>query len=185
MLSNVVLIRPVLQMSFPFSPATVTLQYMTDVAISATRLSTSYTVQTADLNGYNVLHGGRLLTLADEVGFLAAHGFCNRDCLTVAVHRARFHRPCLVGELIHLQAQVGLTGNSSIWVLIEVSNDQHACVMDAVIVYSAVDKQRHPVKAGHVRAATAQEEKLQQYMRQLKLGIAQNSNETHAATGQL
>jgi len=158
---------------------------MNDVAISATRISKAYTVQTGDLNGYNVLHGGQLLTLADELGFLAAHGFCNRDCLTVAVHRARFHRPCLVGELIHIQAQVGLTGNSSIWVLIEVSNDQHACVMDAVIVYSAVDKQRRPVKVGNIRAATAQEEQLQQHMRQLKRGIAQNRNEPHAATGQL
>ncbi len=145
---------------------------MNDVAISATRLSVSYTVQNADLNGYHVLHGGRLLTLADEVGFLAAHGFCNRDCLTVAVHRARFYRPCPEGELIHLQAQVGLTGNSSIWVQIEVTNNQKACVMDAVIVYAAVDKQRRPVKVGQVQAETPQEKKLQQYMQQLKTNLA-------------
>ncbi|MDX8391835.1 MAG: acyl-CoA thioesterase [Mariprofundaceae bacterium] len=148
---------------------------MSDVAISATRLSIAYTVQDDDLNGYRVLHGGRLLTLADEVGFLAAHTFCGRDCLTVAVHQAQFHRPCLVQEAIDIQAQVGLTGNSSIWVTVDVVDNQQSCVMNALIVYVAVDEQRRPLQVGQVQAETAQEIALQKYIRKIKARMAKDA----------
>ncbi len=144
---------------------------MDTTPISTTCISTVYTVQDNDLNGYHVLHGGRLLTLADEVGFLAAHRFCNFDCMTVAVHRARFHYPCKCGETLQIKAQVALTGNSSMWVPIEFINTERVCIMDAVFVYVAVDSQRQPLHIGQIIAKTSHEKALQQRMQELKTNI--------------
>jgi len=141
---------------------------MQAVNINDTRVRKTYTVKADDLNGYGLLHGGRLLTLADEIGFLAAYGCCHCDCLTVAVHRARFHRPAKSGDALQLEARVALTGSSSLWTNVEISNASATCIMDAVVVYAAVDKHRHPQRIGRVRAETADEIALQQRMRRLK-----------------
>jgi len=140
-------------------------------SIEDSLVASEYSVRQADLNGYKLLHGGRLLTLADEVGFLAAHRFCNRDCLTVAVHRARFHQSARRGDVIRLQAKVALTGKSSIWVPVSVLNSGGECLMDAIIVYTAVDGRHRPVHIGKIRAITDAEKALQQRMQHLKAGV--------------
>jgi len=146
---------------------------MSDISISATSVSITYTIQNSDLNGYHVMHGGRLLTLADEVAFLAAHQFCQLDCMTVAVHRAEFHRPSQSGETICIKAQIALTGNSSMWIPIEITNAGDESIMQAVFVYAAVDSLRKPRQVRPVVAVTPDEQALQQQMLALKLGVQQ------------
>jgi len=73
-----------------------------------------YTVEASDLNHYGIMHGGRLLTLCDETGYLSARRHAGGNCLTRAVHQARFQHPAHVGEQLILQAVVGLTGHSSL-----------------------------------------------------------------------
>ena len=139
--------------------------------INATEVRESYNVKAADMNGYGLLHGGRLLTLADEIGFLAAHRFSRADCLTVAVHHARFHRPARPGDVLTLQAKVALTGNTSLWTSVEIADSSGKCIMDAVIVYSAVDKQLRPRRIGNVCAENDEEKALQHRMQTLKAAL--------------
>ena len=140
-------------------------------SIEDSLVASSHTVRQPDLNGYKLLHGGRLLTLADEVGFLAAHRFCGHDCLTVAVHRARFHRPARLNDIIDLQAQVALTGRSSMWVSVGVTNNKGETVMDAVVVYVAVDNQHRPVRINPIQATSEAGQALQDHMLQLKTSM--------------
>jgi len=140
---------------------------MQQKSISDTAIRKDYTVLAEDLNGYGFMHGGRLLTLADETGFLAAHGFCKADCLTVAVHQARFYRPAYQGDHLVLQAQVAFTGKTSLWVPVSILADEHL-IMEAVVVYTAVDAQRSPVKIPYVSVRNANEHQLQADMIHLR-----------------
>jgi len=126
---------------------------------SACRLD--YTVMAADLNGYGIMHGGRLLTLCDEVGYLAAHKHARGSCLTKAVHQARFHRPVYAGENISLRATVGLTGRSSLWVHVEVRSADDTCLMDGAFVYAAIDEHGHTRPVTAIRAVTEADIQLQ------------------------
>jgi len=134
---------------------------MRQTSISDTAIRRDYTILASDLNGYGFMHGGRLLMLADDAGFLAAHDFCKTDCLTVAVHQARFHRPAYKDDHLILQAQVAFTGKTSLWVPVSILMASEHLVMEAVVVYTAVDAQRSPVKVPAVTANNATEHQLQ------------------------
>jgi len=148
-------------MPFPFCFSSSYLPSMRQTSISDTAIRRDYTILTSDLNGYGFMHGGRLLMLADEAGFLAAHDFCKTDCLTVAVHQARFHRPAYKDERLILKAQVAFTGKTSLWVPVSILMANEHLVMEAVVVYTAVDAQRSPVKVPAVTANNATEHQLQ------------------------
>ncbi len=134
---------------------------MQKTLISETAIQKSYTVLATDLNGYGFMHGGRLLMLADETGFLAAYSFCKRDCLTVAVHQTRFHRPAYKGDMLTLRAQVAFTGKTSLWVPVFVLAVDEQLVMESIMVYAAVDARRSPVPVPDVIAGNAAEHQLQ------------------------
>ncbi|MDQ6972957.1 MAG: acyl-CoA thioesterase [Mariprofundaceae bacterium] len=148
---------------------------MSSRSINTTHVCMDYTVKKDDLNVYGLLHGGRLLTLADEIGFQAAHGFCACDALTVAVHHARFHRPSGLGDTIHMEAKVALTGKSSLWVPIHILGSNKQILMDAIIVYTAVDSMLRPVAISPVGANSPDEKALQQNMKVLKDKISRES----------
>ncbi len=117
------------------------------------RVRVHYRIAASDLNGYGLMHGGRLLTLCDEVAYLAARRHVDAICLTRAVHRARFHQGLRAESLIDISARLGLVGHSSLWVAVEVtppspgSLDAEAsrAAMDAVFVFAAVDRNLRPV----------------------------------------
>lgn len=122
----------------------------------------SYCVSPEDLNGYGMMHGGRLLTLCDEIAYLAAQRHARCICLTRAVHQARFHRGLNRGEHIRLRATLGLVGKSSLWVGVEVwpeADPEHRAAaekpdrpaMDAVFVFAAVDESLAPVTVPPLR----------------------------------
>jgi len=127
-----------------------------------------YTVRMDDMNQYGFMHGGRLLTISDETGFLAAHRHSGTDCLTVAVHRARFYRPLQQDENLLFEAQVGLTGNTSLWVPVRVLTQNHRHpAMESVIVFVAVNESGRPQKVPGVVAETTAEQQLQSRVRSL------------------
>ena len=99
--------------------------------------------------------------LADEAGFLAAHGFCKTDCLTIAVHQTRFYRSTYKGNHLVLQAQVVLTGKTSLWVPVSISTGDDRLIMRSTVVYVAVDTHGVPTGIRAVTANTDAEKQLQ------------------------
>jgi len=137
-------------------------QQMKYTTIQQSEFLHTYRVTTSDMNRYNIMHGGRLLNLCDEAGYMAArkHGHC--DCLTRAVHQARFHQAIACKEKLSLRARVGLTGHSSLWVWIEVLRADHGQVMmDAVFVYAAIDNHRQLQRVPPIQAVSDEEKQLQ------------------------
>ena len=134
---------------------------MRQTSISDTTIRRDYTVSVSDLNDYGIMHGGRLLMLADETGFIAAHNFCKQDCLTVAVHQARFHRPACQDDHIVLRAQVAFTGKTSLWVPVSVLSASQCLIMEGVVVYTAVNAQRSSVRVPDITTSNEDERQLQ------------------------
>ena len=108
---------------------------MQAVSCSATRVSRCYRVLEEDLNQYHLLHGGRMLTLADETGFLSTRCLTQNPCLTRAIHQASFHRPARLGDSIQFDAWVAMTGRSSLWCAVTASCTRHGRLFDALFVY--------------------------------------------------
>ncbi|MDQ6996849.1 MAG: hotdog domain-containing protein [Mariprofundus sp.] len=133
----------------------------------------AYTVTASDLNRYGMMHGGRLLTLCDEAGYVSAHKHANGDCLTLAVHQARFHHAIQEGEHLVFRARVGLTGHSSLWVFIEVTtSDNGQCVMEAVFVFAAVDGQKRVRQVPAIHAETDEDKQLQIRLKRMKAQLS-------------
>jgi len=136
--------------------------------IQHSRVEQHYKVRSEDLNGYGILHGGRLLTLCDEIAYLSASRHAGCDCLTRAVHRARFHAAVMPDETIIITAATGLTGNSSIWVQVDVYNSKREAVMDGVFVFAAINSHKKPVRVVSVIAESEDDQQLQRNLQQLK-----------------
>jgi acyl-CoA hydrolase len=129
---------------------------MKPVPMSASLTLFDGEVTKADLNAHGVMHGGRLMTICDEVGYLAACKHCGGHGLTRAAHRLGFHAPINEGDLFSVETQVTLTTRTTMWVSCVIRS--HAkLVMDAVFVYVAIDKNFQPIEVPELFAETDEE----------------------------
>jgi len=152
------------------------MQQQSDKRISDTLVEVCTWVRNEDLNHYGSIHGGRLFTMADEVGFLAAHGHTGSKCVTVAAHQAHFSRPLPLETKLIVSAYVALVGHSSIWVDVQINAiDEGAFLpaMQVVIVYVSVDDNNKPIRATKVLAVSDEEKMMWQRMERLHQWVRQ------------
>lgn len=124
-------------------------------------------VQKSDLNGYGLMHGGRLLTLCDEVGYLAAKKHCDCDFLTKAAHDVLFNAFMHEGDAYRVEAKVVLTGSTTLWTRCRIMRDEET-VMSALFVYIAVDSGFQSISVPEVIAEDDSEREEQQRMIRLR-----------------
>jgi len=141
----------------------------TDKTMGDSFIRYDYCVRGADLNHYGIMHGGRLLTLSDDAGFLAAHKHAGMDCLTRGVHQALFYRPARRGQNLVFEAQVAWVGNTSLWVPVSVyhQKDENA-IMEAIMVFVAVDKNMRPQHAPPIKPVSESERRLHDRIQRLR-----------------
>ncbi|MDX8401077.1 MAG: acyl-CoA thioesterase [Mariprofundaceae bacterium] len=128
----------------------------------ASRWRSRHRVTHADLNGWGVMHGGRLLTLADEAGFRAAFAHACRPCLTRAVHATAFHAPAREHTWLRIESVLAVTGRTSLWTWVEIEDEADGRrVMDGCFVFVALDARGRPAAVPPVHAENAAERALQ------------------------
>lgn len=117
------------------------------------------------------MHGGRLLTVADETAFMSAQRHSGGICLTRAVHQAVFHSPARPGETLLFSSVVAHTGRSSLWipVWVHASAAPDQLIMEAVFVFTALDEQGRPRQIDAVLASSDEEQDLQRRIERLRL----------------
>lgn len=129
---------------------------MKPVPMSASLTLIDGEVTKEDLNGHGIMHGGRLMTICDEVGYLAACKHCGGHGLTRAAHRLRFHAPMNEGDPFSVETQVTMTTRTTMWVSCVIRS--HAkLIMDAVFVYVAIDKDFQPIEVPELFSETDEE----------------------------
>jgi len=141
---------------------------MANKTIQASFVQHNATVTAQDLNRYDIMHGGRLMTLCDEIGYLAAKKHAEEECLTRAAHQIQFLSMLKEGDRFIVEARVILCGSSTLWTECSVKKDGgkggdkgRQSVMSSWFVYIAVDKQMKPRPVAPVHAESDSEKALQ------------------------
>lgn len=88
------------------------------VAESKTEMSQLMMPQHANFAG--VVHGGAILSIADNVAYVCAARHAGPRCVTVSVDRVEFREPIHIGELVTFQASVNFVGKSSMEIGIKI-----------------------------------------------------------------
>ncbi len=149
-------------------------QSLTPSLIQHANIVHPYTVRKDDLNGYGMMHGGRMLTLCDEVSYLAAHQHARTTCLTRAVHRARFHRGAALGAALEIHTKVGLVGSSSLWVPVEIRSLKEAdVVMDAVFVFTALGDDQRPQRVPALAMHNKEDKRIHAVLERMRSQVLQ------------
>lgn len=69
------------------------------------------------------VHGGRILSLMDQIAFACASKHSQQYCVTASVNRVDFLNPIEVGELVTLKASINYTGRTSMVVGVRVESE--------------------------------------------------------------
>jgi acyl-CoA thioesterase YciA len=105
-----------------------------------------------DTNALGTIFGGVILSHLDQAGAIEARQVApEKVFVTVAMNRVVFEAPVYVGDLVSFYTSTERIGRTSITVRCEVEAERFrepgvkARVMDAEIVYVAVDAKRQPI----------------------------------------
>ncbi len=88
------------------------------VASSKTEMSQLMMPQHANHAGF--VHGGVILSIADNVAYVCAARHAGPSCVTVSVDRVDFREPIHIGEVVTFQASVNFAGRTSMEVGIKI-----------------------------------------------------------------
>ncbi len=104
-----------------------------------------------DTNAHGTIFGGKILSLIDQAGAIAAHQVGVARVVTVAMHEVVFKHPVEVGDIVSCYADVVKVGRTSITVQVRVAahrptNVEHSVdVTTAEVVYVHIDDAGRPI----------------------------------------
>jgi acyl-CoA thioesterase YciA len=105
-----------------------------------------------DTNALGTIFGGVILSHLDIAGAIEARRHApSRVFVTVAMNRVVFDAPVYVGDVISFYTETAKVGRTSVTVRVRVEAERlrepgkRVPVMDAEVVYVAVDDRRRPV----------------------------------------
>ncbi|MFN8474140.1 MAG: acyl-CoA thioesterase [Anaerolineae bacterium] len=109
------------------------------------------------------IFGGRVMSLIDIAGAMAALRHCRYPVVTASVDRLDFRAPIRVGEFIMLHANVNYAGRTSMEVGVRVVGEhpltgEQRHTATAFLTYVALDEQGRPVEIPDVLPETEVEE---------------------------
>ena len=104
-----------------------------------------------DTNPGGTIFGGVILSHLDLAGDIEARRHASRNFVTVALRGVEFIAPVFVGDLVSFYTRTIKVGRTSVTVAViveaERDDDPRDCVrvMEAEVVYVAVDENRRPI----------------------------------------
>lgn len=133
---------------------------------SYSRVTLSRIMTAADVNLYGTVHGGVLMKFIDDVAGASAARHSGGTAVTASIDEIVFVEPVRVGDLVHANAQVNWTGNTSMEVGVRVlaerwdtAENEPVEVATAYLVFVAVDVGGIPRKLRPVLPETAEDER--------------------------
>ncbi|HKD99707.1 MAG TPA: hotdog domain-containing protein [Planctomycetota bacterium] len=115
-----------------------------------------------DTNALGTIFGGVILSHLDIAAAIEARRHApQRTFVTVAMNRVVFDAPVYVGDLVSFYTETTKVGRTSVTVRVQVEAERlrepgkRVQVMDAEVVYVAVDDKRRPVPLAAAGDATA------------------------------
>ncbi|NVB42545.1 acyl-CoA thioesterase [Pseudenhygromyxa sp. WMMC2535] len=106
------------------------------------------TMMPADTNAHGTIFGGKILSLIDQAGAIAAHRIGVGRVVTVAMRECVFKHPVRVGDIVSCYADVLKVGKTSITVCVRVVAHRPTDVKRSVEVTKAEAIYVHIDEAG-------------------------------------
>ena len=104
----------------------------------------------ADTNAHGTIFGGKILSLIDQAGAIAAHRIGVGRVVTVSMREVVFKHPVRVGDIVSCYAEVRAVGRTSVTVSVRVTANRPTDarrsveVTHAEVVYVAIDDTGRP-----------------------------------------
>jgi acyl-CoA hydrolase len=118
-----------------------------------------------DVNNYNTLFGGKLMSYMDDIASIAAAKHCRRSVVTASTDSVDFLLPIRTTDSVCLEAFVTWTGTSSMEVFVKVIiedliTSERKIAATSFLTFVALDDDKKPVKVPQVVPETQEEIKL-------------------------
>ena len=119
------------------------------------RIEDSYSTQVqvltqANLNGYNRLFGGQLMSWMDIVAAVTARRHSERNVTTVRVTDLEFHAPARANDTVMITAHICYVGRTSMDVCVrayvEELSGERSLINQAHFIMVALDADEHPTE---------------------------------------
>lgn len=132
------------------------------------RVSDSYTTQVqlltqANLNGYNRLFGGKLMSWMDVVAAVAARRHSGRNVTTVCVDGLEFRAPAHANDTLVLTAHLCYVGRTSMDVCVNVYIEELSglkrLINTAHFIMVALDESENPAEVPDLYLETEQQKR--------------------------
>ena len=138
--------------------------------MDARKASESVTIMTElvlpnDTNLYGNLTGGRLMYWMDIAAALSAQKHCNAPVVTASVDNISFENPIKLGNVVHIEAKLTRSFNSSMEVHLNVWGEDLTQQYkyksnEAYYTFVALDPNRKPRRVPQLEVETEEEKKL-------------------------
>ena len=138
--------------------------------MDARKASESVTIMTElvlpnDTNLYGNLMGGRLMYWMDIAAALSAQKHCNAPVVTASVDNISFENPIKLGNVVHIEAKLTRSFNSSMEVHLNVWGEDLTQQYkyksnEAYYTFVALDPNRKPRRVPQLEVETEEEKKL-------------------------
>ncbi len=134
----------------------------------AKRVADSYATQVqvltqGNLNGYNRLFGGQLMSWMDIVAAVVARRHSNRNVTTVRVEDLEFRAPAHANDTVYLTAHICYAGHTSmdicVHVYVESLSGERELINRAHFLMVALDKDENPTPVPALILETDQQRK--------------------------
>src|SRR4249919_602901 len=131
-----------------------------------------FLAEPADVNFGGQVHGGAVMKWIDQAGYACTVGWAGTYCVTAYVGGIQFERPIKIGQLVEVRAQIVYTGNTSMHVSVNVSARDPAAAESqrtthCLMVFVALDADRHPTAVPKFEPVTAEERELSNYAQEM------------------
>lgn len=104
----------------------------------------------SNLNGYNRLFGGQLLSWIDEVAAVVARRHSNHNVTTASIGMLKFKKPAYANETVVLKGKITYTGKTSMEVevktYVEKLSGEKILINEAYVIMVALDENEKPVE---------------------------------------
>lgn len=96
------------------------MESMPSKPVSASKTEMSQLMMPHHANHAGFVHGGVILSIADNVAYVCAARHAGPSCVTVSVDRVDFREPIHIGEVVTMLASVNFVGRTSMEVGIKI-----------------------------------------------------------------
>lgn len=135
-------------------------------------LTFQFISEPTDVNYGGKVHGGEVMKWIDQAAYACATAWAQNYCVTVYVGGIRFFKPISIGAIVNVEAQVIMTGKTSIHIAVDIHSkalfgEELKKTSHCVIVFVSTDEDGKPVPVREFVPETDKQIEMELYAKKL------------------